>query len=61
MSLKPCPFCGSDAALVSDPEHLCSGNILQMWRIECLGDECGVRTPKTCAKRTAVEMWDRRV
>lgn len=53
--LKPCPFCGGSATLISNgrPDSRRTG-----WKVFC--DDCGVATLLHTDKGKAVEDWNRR-
>ena len=54
--IKPCPFCGARAILLSNYNH---SNGRNYFFITC--DECGVETPRIYQKPDyAVECWNRR-
>ncbi len=58
-SLKPCPFCGSEAALrVSHPHEDNTEDTL--YTVHCTGRECGVRTLTWYPLRAVIDMWNRR-
>lgn len=57
IKLKPCPFCGGKASLLSE---MCFGK--QAWFVACGGIGCGVM-PETIDADTpqeAAEIWNRR-
>ncbi len=49
--LKPCPFCGGEAVLISNKEE-------QLYSVECKNCDCG--TCDHLGAEIAVEAWNRR-
>lgn len=58
--LKPCPFCGGEAALRVASEIWHSGGQVEIggWKAAC--QECGIETALE-NRETAVEKWNRRI
>ena len=54
--LKPCPFCGGEARLIS--LHNCFGLSGVRWIVECI--KCGCKTSKEISDHDAKEKWNRR-
>ena len=61
MTLKPCPFCGSDGEHVQTDHGL--GTVCNRYAVDCPEGRggCGVRTGWHDTPRAAVEVWNRRV
>lgn len=51
MELKPCPFCGSKAALEQDPHQVA-------WKVAC--DECGCSLGWEVSTNLAAATWNER-
>ena len=66
-NLKPCPFCGAKAVLVSNPEYSKPfGDAGTRTHIRCANRECGASVEKWAARRSWAEnsvkkVWNRRV
>lgn len=52
-SVKPCPFCGGEASLCSDPE-------LPTRFVVCRNYGCGVSGPFRDFAETAIKAWNKR-
>lgn len=54
-TLKPCPFCGSDAVVFEreDDEF--------PYRVQCINDDCSCRTDDFVVYKSAINTWNRRV
>ncbi len=55
--LKPCPFCGGEAAHYHRPDTTGWSNT--DW-VCCTADDCGVCTPMEETRMAAVAVWNRR-
>ncbi len=61
--LKPCPFCGEDAAIWYFPQHD-RPLLKEAYYVGCTNDNCGCEIEKPGAFKSldeAVEAWNRRV
>ena len=53
--LRPCPFCGSEAELHTDPED-------EFWEVDCLNIDCILcKTRYYATKQEAIKAWNRRI
>lgn len=50
--LKPCPFCGGEAVLISNDKE-------QLYSVECQSCDCG--TCDHLGPEIAIDVWNRRV
>lgn len=53
--LKPCPFCGSDRAVICW-DYIADGGVA--WWVSCPG--CHVRTEKWVLRHKVIALWNRR-
>ena len=58
--LKPCPFCGGQAKVVKVKEQH-NGIWLDMFAVECQGEECYISTRQCKKAETMIKRWNRRV
>ena len=61
--LKPCPFCGSKAAIRAHKgESLWSHDIVPWTRVECSNEDCAITTESRCEgwEPTPIASWNRR-
>lgn len=55
VTLKPCPFCGGEAALIPTV-----AGSMTLWQAHCEWDGCGAKTLKACAEDDAARAWNTR-
>lgn len=57
-ALRPCPFCGHEAAFKEGPRHLPPEHLISVW---CINGACAVHTPEHYKTREdATKAWNRR-
>ena len=58
--LRPCPFCGGQAAGLRIDRPLPNGMIDTLYQIACNTRECGASTREWFPKESAARAWNRR-
>lgn len=60
MELKPCPFCGGNARISSDPEAT-RDTMGRLWAFTVVCDRCCSTSGLTFAPDLAANAWNRRI